>query len=901
MPLAGASGRDRAMRSTDLLAPPLVDWPLIGRDGELRLLTELLRRPGARGAVLAGPPGTGRTRLGLEWLAAARDAGFPTARVTASRATKNTPYGAFTPLEPEPGDGRPTGTGDIEERLTAALARLADGGRVALVIDDAQYLDDRSAAFVHTLVTNGLVLALAALRTREVTPEAVTSLWKEGLLERVELVALDGEQVEQLLTVALGGPVDRSMVVRLTARCRGNLVFLRELVLAATAAGTLVREGGRWRLDGHLTPSARLVELVETRLAGLGQDQRLVLAALAAGEVLGPAELGAVADLAVVESLEAGCHILGTVSGRRLEFRLAHPVHGIVIRARFSQLRHRRLLASLAAVVEALGARRSGDVLTLAKWHIDIGDASPGLLVNGAAQAIRQHELALAERLGRAAVAAGGGFDAHLAAARALSLQGRTVEAEADLVRLAGEVASDDERVQIAVLRVENLARMGRDAEGLEVVDAAAASSEASDGAVEVEAARVGLLLASGGPEAAAAAAQAFGERGQSSPHKGVALVATLAGSRLGRSAAAYGSDDEPETSGPERTARGTAATGGTWWLGGNQQLAWAQALAAAGRLAEAQALVAAEYEAAAAGPALDRQAWAATQLADVFLLQGKVVSAGRYAKEAASLFGQLCWPSPRRQALIPLASSLALRGRAEEATAVLADIDGMDLPPSAWTTVELLRARAWTAVAAGDLAAGRHLLDDAVAAGRSVGDRVGESAALHDLARLDAAGSVRDDLAALALDMEGDLAAARASHAVALAAGDATGLQTASACFEALGALLFAAEAAADAAVALRRAGSTRSAAAQERQSASLAEHCEGALTPSLGGAGTRALLSPAERETAVLAAAGRSNKEIADQLYLSVRTVENRLQRVYEKLGVARRADLAQALGSL
>ena len=62
-----------------------------------------------------------------------------------------------------------------------------------------------------------------------------------------------------------------------------------------------------------------------------------------------------------------------------------------------------------------------------------------------------------------------------------------------------------------------------------------------------------------------------------------------------------------------------------------------------------------------------------------------------------------------------------------------------------------------------------------------------------------------------------------------------------------------------------------------------------------------TQALLSSREIEVAALAAAGMANKEIACRLSVSVRTVENHLQRVYEKLGVARRADLGGALSSL
>ena len=63
--------------------------------------------------------------------------------------------------------------------------------------------------------------------------------------------------------------------------------------------------------------------------------------------------------------------------------------------------------------------------------------------------------------------------------------------------------------------------------------------------------------------------------------------------------------------------------------------------------------------------------------------------------------------------------------------------------------------------------------------------------------------------------------------------------------------------------------------------------------MTPALQAVDVRARLTPAERETASLAAGGRTNKEIARQLVLSSRTVENRLQRVYVKLGISGRME--------
>jgi len=58
--------------------------------------------------------------------------------------------------------------------------------------------------------------------------------------------------------------------------------------------------------------------------------------------------------------------------------------------------------------------------------------------------------------------------------------------------------------------------------------------------------------------------------------------------------------------------------------------------------------------------------------------------------------------------------------------------------------------------------------------------------------------------------------------------------------------------------------------------------------------------VLSEREREIGMLAAKGLASKDIAERLYLSVRTVNNHLQHIYTKLGITSRAGLAQALGS-
>ena len=58
--------------------------------------------------------------------------------------------------------------------------------------------------------------------------------------------------------------------------------------------------------------------------------------------------------------------------------------------------------------------------------------------------------------------------------------------------------------------------------------------------------------------------------------------------------------------------------------------------------------------------------------------------------------------------------------------------------------------------------------------------------------------------------------------------------------------------------------------------------------------------LLAPQELQIARMAAEGLSNREIGQQLYLSHRTVRNHLYRIFPKLGITSRAELAAAVGT-
>jgi DNA-binding NarL/FixJ family response regulator len=93
-----------------------------------------------------------------------------------------------------------------------------------------------------------------------------------------------------------------------------------------------------------------------------------------------------------------------------------------------------------------------------------------------------------------------------------------------------------------------------------------------------------------------------------------------------------------------------------------------------------------------------------------------------------------------------------------------------------------------------------------------------------------------------------------------------------------------------------------SRCGAAHDRDEAARELRALGKRVPRAGGAGAGAdgleALSRREREVADLVADGRTNREIAAALHLSEKTVENHMARIFGKLGVSSRLQVATAV---
>jgi DNA-binding CsgD family transcriptional regulator len=907
---AGTTGRDAEPVSRR-------PWPLVGRAHELAAIDTFLRS--ASGSIIfSGEPGTGKTRLLAEIEQRAQQEGRTSLRVVASQSASSVPLGAFASLLPPPTRHREAPANVIAEAV-AFVARhrdpvdldaddaeaLDEHGQaevrgyqlvrgVVLIVDDAHWLDGASAALVQQVAVGGLAHVAMTVRTGERVPDAITALWKDGIADRLDVGPLSRSVIDDLLTEVLPGVANATREV-LWKACEGNPLYLRELVLGAIDSGALVDGERGWHVTGSLVRSPRLLELVEARLADLSPDQRAVLELLA---ISGPIGLGLLESLVSLDAAEAverlGLAVTRT-EGRRRELQLAHPLHGEVLRGQMPAITAMGINRRLAAAVEQLGARRRDDILRVSLWRLEGGGVgNPDLLLLAADHAHAARNEALAERLARAALEAGAAADAALLLAVVLGEFGRQQELEALLADVAQRAELDDRtRALVAAKRAINLLwGLRRDADADAVLDDAADRLPAGPARDEVTCERAVLAVLRG--HAARAIELAEPLRDADDPR--VAVRAALA---LGPALRLAGRpNDVLAVADRGWMLQNDLADHRGFGSAGTHVITRLSAMTELGDFTGAEALARAAVEVTDASGDGMGIGWAAWVSGAIACDAGRLQQSAACFERAEAAWRSIGQDGPARWAtsgrLLVAAMSTDPSGIAAHRAALLAGEPG----PMTIEEPDAQRALAWASWCLGDERAAVTQLATIAQGALEHGDVVHAARAAHDLARLGATAAAADAWRAMPAVTDWPVGEARGEHVTALAAQDGAALLDVSERFASLGWSLFAAEAAAQAAGVFRRASEGRKAERAAAQSARLLARCEGAATPALAEVGSAASLSVREREIAGLAARGLSNREIAERLTLSERTIENHLQRAYVKLGVTARTHLADAL---
>ena len=866
-------------------------WPIVARDVEFRRALAALNDEDFQGVALVGDSGVGKSTLARMLAKAAESAGRTVRFALGTQTGGAVPLGAFSRAV----------TLDVAHEpalmLAAAHKTLGQDENLVVVVDDAQLLDPLSATLVNQLAAGRSSRLIVTIRSGEPILDAVTALLKERLLLTVHIDPFTREQTGELASAVLGGTVQPKLVDGLYARSAGNLLLLRGLLSASREMGALVRTDDGWELRGPLHADRELYDLLDFRLRSLDAEELEVVEVLATAELLEWEILRGICDADAAARLERRGLIQMVADGSHTLAQLNHPMLGEAATRRAGVVRSRQLNGMLAQALQKhlrSGGRRSRSPdlrsqIRLAQFMMR-SDLEPDLdvIMNAAADAVAMSNIALGEVLARFAYDCGGGLRAVIALAEALSWQGRGDEAEAIFIDADFEnsdewliarggclraanlfwVCGRIEAAQRVLAEVKN--RITCQADIRRVVDAleltiayfcgdVATTIETGQSLCEPDVPPIAIVWA------AAPTASALAAAGR------VTDVAHIADAGM-RAATLCGA-------GPQRFAIGMSEVVVATAAGDfpTAERAWKRYAAMAAGVPTAEAMVEA-------------------MLGLVHVARGELASACASFTHTLSELAQVFPSSWLVLVAARHAQAEGERGDGEAAAAALDIAEGAYGPHVAVFLPELELARAWQRASVGETSAARSHATHAAKVARSSGMHAVEMRALHTAVRFGDGGHA-PRLEELARTLKNPLAEAVALHARGLADRDGGLLDAAARRFADLGALALAADASAQAAGEHARQRDRGNEVESSTWAYGLASQC-GLRTPALEAAARPLPFSGRERQIAMLVVAGLSNRQIADRLVVSVRTVEGHLYRLFTKLGINNRDQLIQLI---
>jgi DNA-binding CsgD family transcriptional regulator len=862
--------------------------PLAGRDSELGTIRRALSGAGKHsGVVIAGAAGVGKTRLAREVLRRAEASGERTKWIVGTESACALPLGAFIGAL---GGAMADPLANVRKVIDSFVAQQRRA-RVLLGIDDAHLLDGLSALVVHQLAQSGGTRLVVTVRTGGQEPDAVTALWKDGLLARLDLEPLSAAATRELIESTLGGPVDARSANRFRELTGGNTLFLRQLLGDQIAAGRMRQLAGVWMWDGDVAVSATLSDTIARQMGRLSPGVTLVVDTLSQCEPLAVDALCDVVrrpDLAAAESM-------GLVNvertGAGLMARLAHPLFGELRRASAGEMYLSGIRGRLATRLAADGDADMQATVRRALLRLESDlDPEPELYLEAARHAMTLLDLDLADRFAAAATKAGAPGAAEVRAMN-LVLLGRGEEAETALRDMADTDLPDGHHW--ATVRAANLIWiLGKPQVAAAILEDLAAGAETPARAAERLAVQACLDAVSARCQPAAQNARAaLSFDALPGFH---AMMASLA---LIMAMGALGEVDELASVAEQALRRATTsfqASHMRFWFGA----VYGRACRLTGRIDEFVGTAKQLADSARDVPGL-AYANLALLLGNAELVRGAAADAARLVHEAlAGAERHAVTTGLRAASYFALAEAHAKLGQATEANDAVEGARACVSPDFLFMHTALSLADGWAMAASGRLSEAVASARQAAQLARDRGQPTHELACIQASAQWgDASQAARARELATALSLP--LADAVAVHAESLLAADGEGLLAASAAYRRIGDLAAAADAAAQASVAFderqhHRRGLYAAALAKE-----LADNCGGLCTPALRTpAGLK--LSGRQRDVVELVVAGLSNRQIAEKLVMSVRTVEGHVYRACQRVGAQSREELASIVRS-
>jgi len=931
---------------------------LVEREYELARADELLALAGGGSGgvlVLEGAAGAGKTRLLQAIAARAGEQGFAVFSARGSELERDYAFGLVRQaLEPALfGLGKEEraellsgaaasaeaaiGDAPVEDTARPAdpyatlaglfwlVAALADRAPVLLCLDDLHWADEpslRFLSFVLGRVESIPVLIAVTCRptTGEETAALVHAVAADAGATPLRLGALGEEAVRILVADRLAADPDDSFTRACLATSGGNPFLLVELLRALAADGVSPSAANAPRVAG--ASPENVARSVSARLLGTGESVARFARALSVVGEGATLTLGArVAGLSESEASAAADALatIGLISSDG-PLRFEHPLLRTAVEGTLAPGERLRLHAAAATLLEAAGAAPERIALHLLETEPAGDEAAARVLGDAGRSALRRGAPKPAARLLRRALEPPPPADEKMLVLFDLGL----AESGLGMAEATGRFEQIVREAPDALLRGRALGELTwvtgprPDAIG-ELIPLYRAVIEDVEGrdrelALGLEAARLGaLFLTPGSSPSFEEEAERFRDLPGDTPSE-CALLAWLA-----RKASLGGGTAAECAELAERAARHPAlldAGPGPVWV-----LHLILALVISERLETAEAVLGQALEKARESGSASAFATASSQRALVRHAAGDLRGCEADARAALETHGLAAiYPF---QPLIPLTESLADQGKVEDGEALLGERGLGGELPGARPYTALLIARGRLRAAGGDIAAADRDLGEALvrletARSRGVMGLDGRlEAALMRHALGDSEGAQRISETALeaAIAWQGKRALGGALRVAGLLRGGESGIEMLREAVSALAdspARLWHARALVDLGAALRRAGRRRDSRPPLREGIELAEACGAAPLAQLGrselaasggrlpprAGGGVAELTPSERRVAELAADGRSNPQIAQHLFVTIKTVEMHLSNAYRKLDIGSRSELPALL---
>ncbi|WP_394941426.1 LuxR C-terminal-related transcriptional regulator [Psychromicrobium sp. YIM B11713] len=342
---------------------------LNGREEILGRAAAALRSRSCQAVLLVAEAGMGKSAL-IDALRAELDTEFHIVRLHASSALSSVPYGILAPLM----SGMQDSAAESPVEMLRAFLSNFEGvtGPKLIIVDDADDLDEATMSILVELVSARWAKLAIAYQPRPGVAHQITELWYEGLAERFDIPPLNYQQVRQLVEQHLGGPMDDASAQLLWRASDGNPWYLRCFLDDLLAGEGLLQHNGLWLLaQSGVIPGSGIEVAVDSILSRRSPQEREALNLVAlAGPVLRQ----------IVEEM-VGAGVVSALVEHRLLRVTGEAGKSLILSQSFLAVALRRMVPAARSLqlhqqyISLLGEQPSSkeSCLAMVKWSLDCG------------------------------------------------------------------------------------------------------------------------------------------------------------------------------------------------------------------------------------------------------------------------------------------------------------------------------------------------------------------------------------------------------------------------------------------------------------------------------------------------------------------------------------------------